>query len=208
MIWGRKPLPVYGGRMAESVLAILCHILKGEKIIAERLEKEKPPTTTAAEKGPEGTTAAAATADTPTPAPGVVAEPNWSASTPAEPDVNPEHLQTLMDMGFPRERCVEAITAVGGSLDAATDYLLNNPLPPLQQSIAGGFGPVGEQDDLMRAIAMSLGENVMVSTDGAEGTASSGANPDAAAAAEAAKKEEEEEMSSGEAEALKQQVIE
>ena len=29
----------------------------------------------------------------------------------------------LMDMGFPREMCVEAITAVGGSLDAATDYL-------------------------------------------------------------------------------------
>merc|ERR1719186_2585309 len=174
MIWGRKPLPVYGGRMAESVLAILCHILKGEKIIAERLEKEKPPTTTAAEKGPEGTAATAATADTPTPAPGVVAEPNWSASTPAEPDVNPEHLQTLMDMGFPRERCVEAITAVGGSLDAATDYLLNNPLPPLQQSLSAGFGPGGEQDDLMRAIAMSLGENVMVSTDGGEAGAQQG----------------------------------
>jgi hypothetical protein len=29
----------------------------------------------------------------------------------------------LIDMGFPREMCVEAITAVGGSLDAATDYL-------------------------------------------------------------------------------------
>ena len=25
----------------------------------------------------------------------------------------------LMDMGFPREMCVEAITAVGGSLDAS-----------------------------------------------------------------------------------------
>jgi len=82
---------------------------------------------------------------------------------------NQEHLQTLMDMGFPRERCVEAMTAVGGSLDAATDYLLNNPLPPLQQSLATGFGGQGgEQDDLMRAIAMSLGENVMVSTDGTE----------------------------------------
>ena len=60
----------------------------------------------------------------------------------------------------------------------------------------------------MRAIAMSLGENVMVSTDGVESTAPSGANPDVAAAEAAAKKEEEEEMSSGEAEALKQQVIE
>eukprot|EP00092_Neocalanus_flemingeri_P041280 GFUD01044951.1.p1 GENE.GFUD01044951.1~~GFUD01044951.1.p1 ORF type:complete len:4316 (+),score=1501.53 GFUD01044951.1:136-13083(+) len=196
MIWGRKPLPVYGGRMAESVLAILCHILKGEKIIAERLEKEKPVPSTTTEKGPEGT------ADPPTPAPGVVAEPNWSASTPAEPDVNPEHLQTLMDMGFPRERCVEAITAVGGSLDAATDYLLNNPLPPLQQSLAAGFGPGGEQDDLMRAIAMSLGENVMVSTDGAEAGTQQGENKDAEQ-----QKEEEEEMSSDEQEALKQQVI-
>ena len=132
------------------------------------------------------------------------------ASTPAEPDVNPEQVQTLMDMGFPRERCVEAMQAVGGSLDAATDYLLNNPLPPLQQSIAGGFGPGGEQDDLMRAIAMSLGENVMVSTDGGEGApgGSSTANQDAAAVEAAAKKEEEDEMSSGEAEALKQQVIE
>ena len=33
---------------------------------------------------------------------------HWMASTPAEPDVNPEQVQTLMDMGFPRERCVEA----------------------------------------------------------------------------------------------------
>ena len=41
-IWGKKPLAVYGSRMAESVLAILCHILKGETLIKERLEKEKP----------------------------------------------------------------------------------------------------------------------------------------------------------------------
>jgi len=198
MIWGRKPLPVYGGRMAESVLAILCHILKGEKIIAEKLEKEKPAPPTTTEKAPEG----AAEQPPAVPAPGAVAEPNWSASTPAEPDVNPEHLQTLMDMGFPRERCVEAMTAVGGSLDAATDYLLNNPLPPLQQSLSTGFGQGGEQDDLMRAIAMSLGENVMVSTDGAEAGTQQGENKESEQ-----QKEEEEEMSSDEQEALKQQVI-
>merc|ERR1712079_148063 len=55
----------------------------------------------------------------------------------------------------------------------------------------------------MRAIAMSLGgENVMVSTEGAE------AAPSAAAAKEAEQaKCEEEDMSSDEQEALKQQVI-
>merc|ERR550532_1890940 len=178
LIWGRKPLAVYGGRMAESVLTILCHILKGEKIIQERLEKEKPAPPVEKKEG-EGAESESTPPATAAPAAPAELGPNWAASTPAEPDVNPEQMQTLMDMGFPRERCVEAMQAVGGSLDAATDYLLNNPLPPLQQSIAG-----------------------------AEGTASSGANPDAAAAAEAAKKEEEEEMSSGEAEALKQQVIE
>merc|ERR1719312_1441902 len=118
MIWGRKPLPVYGGRMAESVLAILCHILKGEKIIAEKLEKEKPVVATPVSATPaEG---AAEPVVPPAPgAGGATADPGWSESTPAEPDVNAEHLQTLMDMGFPRERCVEAMTAVGGSLDAA-----------------------------------------------------------------------------------------
>ena len=28
-LWGRKPLKIYGARMTESVLTILCHILKG-----------------------------------------------------------------------------------------------------------------------------------------------------------------------------------
>ncbi len=41
-LWGKKPLKVYGARMTESVLSILCHILKGEKIIAEKLEKKDP----------------------------------------------------------------------------------------------------------------------------------------------------------------------
>merc|ERR1712039_952751 len=95
-------------------------------------------------------------------------------------------------MGFPRERCIEALTA-NSSLDAATDYLLNNPVPPpsLRQASSSGTGnadpapaapasgalaggssaPVasrptggngngGEQDELMRAIALSLSENI------------------------------------------------
>lgn len=40
-LWNRKPLKVYGGRMAESMLAILCHILRGEPVIQERLSKER-----------------------------------------------------------------------------------------------------------------------------------------------------------------------
>ncbi|KAG5838248.1 hypothetical protein ANANG_G00221770 [Anguilla anguilla] len=40
-LWNRRPLKVYGGRMAESMLAILCHILRGEPTIRERLAKER-----------------------------------------------------------------------------------------------------------------------------------------------------------------------
>ncbi len=39
-LWGKRPLKLYGARMTESVLSILCHILKGEKMIAEKLEKK------------------------------------------------------------------------------------------------------------------------------------------------------------------------
>ena len=196
-IWGKKPLAVYGSRMTESVLSILCHILRGEKIIAEKLEKEKPAEKTKSDASEETPT----TDSTPQLTAGAgTTEAAWSSSTPAEPDVNPEHLQTLMDMGFPRERCIEAINAVGGTLDAATDYLLNNPLTPLQQNMGGGAG--GEQDDLMRAIAMSLGEN-LVATEGSEAP-----TPAATESKEVEQnKDEDEDMSSDEQEALKQQVI-
>lgn len=34
LMWGKKPLKSYGARMSESMLAILRHILRGEKIMA------------------------------------------------------------------------------------------------------------------------------------------------------------------------------
>jgi E3 ubiquitin-protein ligase HUWE1 len=163
-IWGKKPLQVYGWRMSESVLSILCHILKGETLIKERLEKEKPveakSVTPNSGAGSSSTLSAGSSISAPPtsaagsqlPASGSVpavvsaalgeaaasADPTWAAtSTPAEPDFNPEHLQTLMDMGFRRERCIEAMQSVGGNLDAATDYLLT-PVTPLLQSSLGG----------------------------------------------------------------------
>ncbi|XP_046895555.1 E3 ubiquitin-protein ligase HUWE1 isoform X4 [Hypomesus transpacificus] len=51
-LWNRKPLKVYGGRMAESMLAILCHILRGEPVIQERLAKEREGTARPEEEGP------------------------------------------------------------------------------------------------------------------------------------------------------------
>lgn len=38
LMWGKKPLKNYGARMTESILSILRHILRGEKIIKVRLK--------------------------------------------------------------------------------------------------------------------------------------------------------------------------
>lgn len=40
-LWDRKPLKVYGDRMSESMLAIMCHLLRGEAIVKEKLRKDK-----------------------------------------------------------------------------------------------------------------------------------------------------------------------
>ena len=133
-------------------------------MIAEKLEKESKSSPAAAAAA---TTSAATPATTTTTAAAATAA--LAATTPSEPDVNPDQLQWLMDMGFPRERCIEAINNTD-TVEQAADFLLNNPpLQPLassrlQASSARTEPPQADQDELMRAIAMSLGENVMVST--------------------------------------------
>lgn len=43
-----------------------------------------------------------------------------------ESDVNQEHLRQLMDMGFSRAHCIEALSHTL-TVEQATDYLLTNP---------------------------------------------------------------------------------
>ncbi|XP_056665905.1 E3 ubiquitin-protein ligase HUWE1-like [Monodelphis domestica] len=132
-LWNRKPLKVYGGRMAESMLAILCHILRGEPVIRERLSKEKEGTKGEEESGQE------------------------EGGSRREPQVNQQQLQQLMDMGFTREHAMEALLNTS-TMEQATEYLLTHP-PPL---MAGGVRDLSmsEEDQMMRAIAMSLGQDI------------------------------------------------
>lgn len=117
LMWGKKPLKNYGPRMTESILSILRHILQGEKIIKERTEKEETAST-------EATNAAAASGN------GASTAGRSGATTERreepEADVNPEHLRQLMDMGFSRAHCIEALLHTL-TVEQATDYLLTNP---------------------------------------------------------------------------------
>ncbi|XP_036774980.2 E3 ubiquitin-protein ligase HUWE1 isoform X10 [Manis pentadactyla] len=131
-LWNRKPLKVYGGRMAESMLAILCHILRGEPVIRERLSKEKEGTREEDPGQEEG-------------------------GSRREPQVNQQQLQQLMDMGFTREHAMEALLNTS-TMEQATEYLLTHP-PPIIGGVVRDLS-MSEEDQMMRAIAMSLGQDI------------------------------------------------
>ncbi|XP_043968111.1 E3 ubiquitin-protein ligase HUWE1 [Gambusia affinis] len=171
-LWNRKPLKVYGGRMAESMLAILCHILRGEPVIQERLAKEREGTTRPDEEGtsssslaPSGPTGGSstsaetsATSGTPSGVPAVGSADDSTISTPRhEPQVNQAQLTQLMDMGFSREHALEALLNTS-TMEQATEYLLTHP-PPLLGGAVRDL-TMSEEDQMMRAIAMSLGQEV------------------------------------------------
>ncbi|XP_046406854.1 E3 ubiquitin-protein ligase HUWE1 isoform X2 [Ischnura elegans] len=130
-LWGKKPLPKYGGRITESMLTIYRHIIKGEKFIQDKLAKRKE---SVVEGGPK------------------------RGREDGEPEVNLSHVQQLMDMGFKREHCVEALLHTSG-LEQATDYLLSNPPPSRNSQIQAMDIDMSEDDQVQRAIAMSLGED-------------------------------------------------
>ncbi|XP_042540807.1 E3 ubiquitin-protein ligase HUWE1 isoform X7 [Dipodomys spectabilis] len=132
-LWNRKPLKVYGGRMAESMLAILCHILRGEPVIRERLSKEKEGSRGEEDAGQE------------------------EGSSRREPQVNQQQLQQLMDMGFTREHAMEALLNTS-TMEQATEYLLTHP-PPIMGGVVRDLS-MSEEDQMMRAIAMSLGQDI------------------------------------------------
>nr|XP_006822183.1 PREDICTED: E3 ubiquitin-protein ligase HUWE1-like [Saccoglossus kowalevskii] len=152
-LWDRKPLKVYGGRMSESMLAILCHILRGESVIRWRLEKER-------EKEKEKEKSASASASQ------VLVKlaqlPLWLLVLLLLLEV-----VQLMDMGFSREHALEALRHTS-SIEQATEWILVHPPPlPGAPDLGSEIG-LSEEDQMLRAIAMSLGENVLMSTEDEE----------------------------------------
>lgn len=135
-LWNKKPLKVYGERMSESVLTILCHILRGEAIIQEKLSKEKV-------NEPKETNSSSLTVR------------SSRRNELEEQGICSEHLQQLTDMGFSRELAMEALLHAS-TLEHATDYLLTHPSLTRQGVTEWDMS---EEDQMIRAIAMSLDEN-------------------------------------------------
>ncbi|XP_076109103.1 E3 ubiquitin-protein ligase HUWE1-like isoform X2 [Mytilus galloprovincialis] len=184
-MWNKKPLKIYGGRMSESMLAILSHIIKGEIIVQEYLAKEKatieaqPSSATPATPGPSTAPAAAA------------------APTEQEPQVHQLYLQMLIGMGFTPEQSAEALLHCN-SLEQATEWIVNHPstpaaAPPSDANVTDPFSnllEMSEEDQMMTAIAMSLGQNATMSTDNANQPTSGQAATDGPAKVKEKEKEE------------------
>jgi E3 ubiquitin-protein ligase HUWE1 len=118
--------------MSESILAILCHLLKGEAIITEKLAKEKE--TSASTANTNTTSASSTTAPTAT-----TRTANTNRTNDLEDQgINSDHLQQLMDMGFARELALDALLQTN-SLEQATDYLLSHPGPLRQVTVSVVF---------------------------------------------------------------------
>ncbi|KAJ1530610.1 hypothetical protein ONE63_005490 [Megalurothrips usitatus] len=118
LMWGKKPLKTYGARMSESMLAILRHILRGEKLMQEKqLKDEEAKKTETADPGASSS--------------GVARRPG----EPTVPQINQDHLRSLIDMGFCREVCEEALLQCT-TLEQATDYVLNHPTPHTRSTSA------------------------------------------------------------------------
>uniref|UniRef100_A0A8C4SA71 E3 ubiquitin-protein ligase HUWE1 n=1 Tax=Erpetoichthys calabaricus TaxID=27687 RepID=A0A8C4SA71_ERPCA len=116
--------------------AFNCILNLGEPVIRERLSKEKDGARGGEEEG---------------------AAPEEGTAQRREPQVNQQQLQQLMDMGFSREHAMEALLNTS-TMEQATEYLLTHP-PPLLGGVVRDLS-MSEEDQMMRAIAMSLGQDI------------------------------------------------
>lgn len=163
-LWGLRPLKNYGLRMTESMLSILKHIIKGEKVLQSKYYKNGivsislDPANRAARAAAPGAIEAPSTSS-------VVAAAVAAADGPSrDADVNQEHLNQLVDMGFSREQSLHALRR-NPNLETATDFLLSNASNPrrLLELMIDEERPVGmevdgdEDEQVIRAILNSIG---------------------------------------------------
>eukprot|EP00794_Sanderia_malayensis_P006098 gene6098-6802_t len=169
MLWKHKILKLQGTNIAEKMLKILCHIFKGESTVREKLEKQQA---TKAATQPESKTSKSNTTTSEVAAPSSLV----AASRPQRetPQINPGYVQQIVDMGFTEDQARDALIHCGNNLVQATDYVLSHPMPQAQPHSEFGMDvDMSEEDMMIRAIALSLGENILLQDQGQASSSSS-----------------------------------
>ena len=177
-LWNRKPLKLYGEHISETILVILCHLLRGETIILNKISKDLSESKSVDNRnlglgnliGNLSTTDSTVTRNQQFPAArssssgglvrsGAIRHHRDRASI-EENEYNRTQIQQLVDMGFNREAAIEAFLHTT-TLEQATDYLLSNPQNTQDWEMS-------EDDQVLRAIEISLNENRTEETSGNE----------------------------------------
>lgn len=143
LLWGKTPLVAYGARTTETLLTILRHIFRGEKIIKEKMKADENKTDTSSTSSTNG---------------GAGSSSGGSQFRDLD-----DNLRQLVDMGFSREHAIEALLH-SHTLEQATDYLLSNP-PQLSRPGGSSMEVDAEDDQVLQAIAISLGCNTTPGAD-------------------------------------------
>lgn len=160
-LWNRKPLKLYGEHISETILVILCHLLRGETLIINKMTKDLNDLAKNLESRGLNAAAEAAAPRNQFSASGARSSGGLVRSNAIrhrdrasieENEYNRNQIQQLVDMGFNREAAIDAFLHTS-TLEQATDYLLSNP-PNAQQD-----WEMSEDDQVLRAIEISLNEN-------------------------------------------------
>jgi len=169
-LWNRKPLKVYGEHISETTLVILCHLLRGETIIQNKLAKDQNDAKSLESRNvglgnlnlianPAAADSSALARNQQFPAArssssgglvrsGAIRAHHRDRASIEENEYNRTQIQQLVDMGFNREAAIEAFLHTS-TLEQATDYLLTHQNQDWEMS---------EDDQMLRAIEMSLNE--------------------------------------------------
>lgn len=170
-LWNRKPLKVYGEHISETILIILCHLLRGETIIKNEIAKNQNDPT----KNPESRNLGLGNLIASNPAADSALSRNQqfpaarSSSTGGlvrsgairqrfrdresfeENEFSRNQIQSLVDMGFDREAAIDALLLTS-TLEQAAEYLIEHASQPSRDF------DMSEDDQVLRAIAMSLND--------------------------------------------------
>ena len=183
-LWNRKPLKVYGEHISETILVILCHLLRGETIIINKMTKDlndyaknlenrniglgnliANPAADGSLTRNQQFPAARSSSSSGLVRSGAIRAHRDRASI-EENEYNRSQIQQLVDMGFNREAAIDAFLHTS-TLEQATDYLLTHQSQDWEMS---------EDDQMLRAIEMSLNEAGSSTTTNAEQQVQSGDN--------------------------------
>ncbi|XP_065656940.1 E3 ubiquitin-protein ligase HUWE1 isoform X2 [Hydra vulgaris] len=145
LLWERKTYACSDNHsIADRIVSIMCHIISGEVILKETFALKVKPKDSKQKKS--------STIDiqkTPTPS--------------RIEQVSEGHLQQFVDMGFLQEHAREALITCHGNFQAATELLLTMPSGSSRLRAASSNVmevDTSEEDMMLQAIAMSLGQEV------------------------------------------------